>query len=339
MHLTEEELKQIVKEELTNLINEDEIDEKLFSALKNIGKGLLSKASNVFSTKPQPNKSQGVGRAFARYQVPQKQPTKQEPQQKPTTALAIRPSSAIGEPQISEPDTERADYVHAFAKKPAQLPAGEVPQQEFEPFASLNASQKQQLLLSEPIKIGVVDKVGDLLDDIKGEAFNNLFGRYSGIFKGSDSFRNLSPEQKQQTDAYINTILKHLISTDRILKNPTFTVIPPEETQKNVTEQSIPSVRQIQKDSSVFDTYIVKTLIHSMKQKFNYIPPIIIEAIVESLHEDGRLAISTRMYNQLKHTDDPRLKGLRSENIHIEESKSYSSFYNNWKKYTAVKNT
>lgn len=336
MRLTEKQLNQIIEEEFLNLINEEEIDEKLFDKLKSFGKGIISKLAK---SKSSGKDVRDIGRKLARYKYkfPDEEPSQREPETVPSTALAVKRSTEMEPIQEPVPDVEKGRAKASVRPRGMLPPMQSKPQQEFEPFGFLTPNQKQQLLLSEPIKIGVVSKVGDLLKDTKGEAFNNLFGRYSGIFKGSDSFRNLSPEQKQQTDAYINTILKHLISTDRILKNPTFTVIPPEETQKNVTEQSIPSARQIEKDSSVFDTYIVKTLIHSMKQKFNYIPPIIIEAIVESLHEDGRLAISTRMYNQLKHTDDPRLKGLKSENIHIEESKSYSSFYNNWKKYTGVK--
>jgi len=334
MNLTEEQLKQIIKEEFNNLINEEEIDEKLFSALKNFGKDLFKKAKRSFSGMPDPGKSGGVGSWYTRYKEPQKEPQK-EPEEEPSTALTVPGSTLLSTDVVDiSPESEPAKVGKATARVEPRLslPSGEKPSEtQFEPFGALPAPLeiKKQLLLSEPKKIGIVDKVGDLLTDTTGEAFNLLFQEKTRAFKSSDFFKSLAAQQQNQADTHINTILKHLISTERILKNPTFTVV-----SEQIDEETVPSARQIERNVEFFDSYIIKSLIHSIKQKYNYIPPTIIDFIINSLHEEGRLAISKRMYNSLKHTQDPRLNALKAP---THESKSYSSFYNNWKKYTGVK--
>jgi hypothetical protein len=63
----------------------------------------------------------------------------------------------------------------------------------------------------------------------------------------------------------------------------------------------------------------------------------IIEFIITTLYQDGRIAISQRLYNKLIHTNDPRITNnldTEDDGKNINESKSYSNFYNSWKKYT-----
>ena len=336
MRLTEEEIRQIVKEEFNNLINEDEIDEKLLSALKGIGKGLYNKAADFMSGKPRPNASGGVAPYFAYSKIPQKQPMAQpEPEIQPGTGMTVRdPAQGM---QISDPDAEQpSDYKDApfgssySVNQPKQLGTGEpAAPQDFQPFGQLPPPEeiKKQLLLSEPVKIGITDKVGVLLSDTQSESFNLLLQQKSQAFRASEDYQKLQPQQKQQLDGYINTVLKSLTNTGRILLNPTFTTMG-----ENFEDQRAPSARQVEKGIGVFDSYIVKTLIHSIKQKLSNIPDIIIEFVINSLHNEGRLAISRRMYNNLKHTDDARLKDLNQENV--QESKCYNNFYNNWKRYT-----
>jgi hypothetical protein len=344
MSLTEAQLKQIIEEEFVNLINEEEIDEKLFDKLKSFSK----KFGDLFSKSVSSGRDvRDIGRALARYKVPEKQPQigqpKQQPQKpeqpeeqpqiSPQTGLVRRSSTGLSTDVIgigSEPVSPEKGTARARVEPRMALPPGERPennQQQFQPFGSLPPpiEIKKQLLLSEPTKIGVTDKVGELLNDTNSESYKLLFGEIARSFKTSSDFESLNPEQKQQSDDYINTILKSLADNRRILKNATYTV-----TSETLKEQDkVPSARQIEKDAGVFDSYIVKTLKHSIKQKLNYIPSVIIEFVINLLHEEGRLAISKRMYNSLKHTEDPRLKKLN-------ESKSYKSFYNNWKRYTQI---
>jgi hypothetical protein len=336
MHLTEEELKQIVKEELTNLINEDEIDEKLFSALKNIGKGLLSKASNIFSTKPEPNKSQGVGRAFARYQVPQKQPTKQEPQQKPTTALAIRPSSAIGEPQISEPDIERGT-ARARLKTRPELPAAQSPQkQPLKTSGELPASENIPLQLAAPKKIGILKDYGSLMSSTEEQDYKNLHDNSIAYFSKTRYYSNLNQQQKIIATKNIDTVLKHLVATKRIIQNPTIGPVDEQESRKT------PSLQQIGEID--FNSWYARSLISTTKKYFgNSIPGEIIEFVIKFLFQSGRLAISQRLFNQLIHTNDPRVgptDELDSEQqTQQKESINYKKLYESWKIYakTGVK--
>jgi hypothetical protein len=332
MHLTEEELEQIIQEEFNNLINEEEIDEKLFTALKNLGRGLVRKASDTLSGKPNPKASAGVGRAFARYKVPQKQPISKEPEKKPTTALAIRPSSAVGEPQISEPDTEKADYVHAYVKKPAQLPPGEVPQQKpVEPSGELPSSENIPLQLPEPKKIGILKDYGSLMSSVEGEDYRNLHDNGIVYFSKTPYYLNLSEQQKNIAKKNIDTVLKHLVATKRIIQNPTIGPLQEDNTRPT------PSLQQI--GQTDFNSWYVASLVNTTIKHFaGSIPDEIIKFVIGFLFNQGRLAISQRLYNKLIHTNDPRVTQDLSQEPNIQkEYKKYNSFYNNWKKYIGVK--
>lgn len=330
MHLTEEELKQIIKEEFNNLINEEEIDEKLFDKLKSFGKGLLNKASDVFSTKPAPNKSQGVGRAFARYQVPQKQPLEKEPEQKPAASLAIRPSTAVGEPQIPEPDIERG-VARANLRPRQQLPAAQSPQQQPLSYGGdLPPAENIPLQLPAPERIGVVKDYGNLMHSTEQQDYRNLYKRCINKFQQNAYFVKLNDQEKTKSLNAINTVLKHLVTTKRIIQNPTIAPLQREDTRPT------PSLQQI--GETDFNSWYAKSLISTTKKYFGIsIPEDIITFVIQFLFQDGRLAISQRLYNQLIHTNDPRVTPDLAQEPNIEqESVNYNKLYENWKRYTKV---
>ena len=207
MPLTKQQLKQIIKEEFANLVNEEEIDEKLLSALKGIGKGLYNKAADFMSGKPKPNASQGVGRAFARYKVPQKQPMAQpEPEIKPGTGMTVRdPAQGM---QISDPDAEQpSDYKDApfgssySVNQRKQLGTGQPTDsasQDVESSGDLPPGNLPKQLPA-PERIGVVQDYGDLLRSTIDESFSLLRQQVERDFIGDQRFKSLNASQKKET--------------------------------------------------------------------------------------------------------------------------------------------
>jgi hypothetical protein len=339
MHLTEEELKQIIKEEFSNLINEEEIDEKLFSALKDLGKGLLSKASNIISRKPNPEASAGVGRAFARYKVPQKEPAEKKPEKTPQTGIIPRPSTAMSndvidiEPEIEEPGVERGT-ASATVQPRLALPSGKKTQQQQDDTAGeLPPAGKLPLQLPAPKRIGVVPDYGSLMSSAEGQDYNNLYDSCIVQFSKTPYYVQLNSQQQKNASDNINTVLKHLVSTKRIIQNPTIGPLQEDNTRPT------PSLQQIGQID--FNSWYIASLVNTTIKHFagSSIPDEIIKFVIGFLFNEGRLAISQRLYNKLIHTQDPRItNNLSTEQPEPQqESKSYNNFYNNWKKYTGVK--
>lgn len=340
MHLTEEELKQIIKEEFNNLISEEEIDEKLFGALKDLGKGLLSKAKRKISGMPDPGRSGGVGPWYLRYKEPKQEPTQpEEPEQaaEPSTAIVRRPSTAVGQPQTPQPDVERGTATATVQPRLA-LPSGEKTQQQpVNIVGELPPAGKLPLQLPAPRKIGIVSDYGRLMSSAENKDYEKLYESCIAQFSDTLYYKQLNFQQQKTASDNIDTVLKHLVTTKRIIQNPTIGPVNEEEARPT------PSLQQIGEID--FNSWYARSLISTTKKYFSKsIPDEIIEFVIKFLFQSGRLAISQRLYNQLIHTNDPRLgptDTLDTEKQPKEqtESKSYNNFYNNWKKYakTGVK--
>ena len=345
MPLTKQQLKQIIKEEFANLVNEEEIDEKLLSALKGIGKGLYNKATDFMSGKPKPNASQGVGRAFARYKVPQKQPMAQpEPEIQPGTGMTVRdPAQGM---QISDPDAEQpSDYKDApfgssySVNQPKQLGTGQPTDsapQDVESSGDFQPSGPSQKQLPAPEKIGVVANYGELLQSTTNKSYSLVRDEVVRSLLDSEKFKSLKQSQKQILDN-VETVLKDLVLTKRVLLNSTIGPIVKDVKSTNEERDEKPSYQQV----GLEDWYINSLIITTKKKYGSRIPQEIVEYVIRTLYEKGRLAISTRLYNKLLHTNDPAIQNPQDlTNLESEppqpqqESKSYNNFYNNWKKYT-----
>jgi hypothetical protein len=330
MNLTEEQLKQIIKEEFNNLINEEEIDEKLFSALKNFGKGLLNKF-----TKPNPEASAGVGRAFARYKVPQKKPSQPEdPEQEkqPSTAIVRAPSTAVGEPNIPQSDVERGAAAATVEPRTALPAPDKEPQEPATIVGELPPASKIPLQLPAPKKIGVVSDYGSLMSSADDKNYKYLYDSCINEFPNTQYYSQLNSEQQKSASDNINTVLKHLVATKRVIQNPTIGPLKEDNTRPT------PSLQQI--GQTDFNSWYVASLVNTTIKHFgNSIRDEIVKFVIGFLFNQGRLAISQRLYNKLIHTNDPRITNNLSteEPEPQQESKSYSSFYNNWKKYIGVK--
>jgi hypothetical protein len=338
MSLTKQQLKQIIKEEFVNLVNEEEIDEKLLSALKGIGKGLYNKATDFMSGKPKPNASQGVGRAFARYKVPQKQPIQPEPEIEPGVGL-VRRNASQGM-QTSDSDAEQpavhkdAPFGSSYSvNQPKQLGTGQPTDsasQDVESSGDLPPGNLPKQLPA-PERIGVVQDYGDLLRSTIDESFSLLRQEVERDFINDQRFKSLNTSQKKETLNNINTVLKHLVGTKRVLQNSTIGPIT-----KDIKEEreKMPSYQQVG-----LEPWYINSLIITTKKYFSgRIPQNIVEYVITTLFKQGRLAISTRLYNKLLHTNDPAIRNPQDlDNLESQlqqESKSYDNFYNNWKRYT-----
>jgi len=340
MRLTQEELKQIIKEEFNNLISEEEIDEKLFSALKDLGKGLLSKAKRKFSGMPDPGRSRGVGPWYVKYKEPQKQPAQPEDQEQetqPSTAIVRAPSTAVGEPKIPQADVERGTATATVQPRLA-LPSGEkTQQQQADIVGELPPADKIPLQLPAPELIGIADDYGSLQKSIDDTGYSNILKRVRWRFyESSPQLKNLSQELKNQYNSDIDTVLKYLVTTNRVLSNST--IVPKQKRMdESADRENVPSPQQIN-----LEGFYIKNLINTTIKHFsNTINNKLIEFVITTLYDDGRIAISKRLYNKLLHTNDPRIRQVNNledlESIEEQKSKSYNNFYNNWKKYTGVK--
>jgi hypothetical protein len=308
MRLTEQEIKQIIKEEFANLVNEEEIDEKLLSALKGIGKGLFDKATDFMSGKPKPNASQGVGRSFARYKVPQKQPMGQ-PEKKPDALVPLSPQEIEGPfyPDSNQNKTKQGPPFGSTitVNRNTALGTGEkpaAPAKDVVIKGQLPQAQKTVLQLPAPERIGIVASYGDLMSSAKGEGYNKLHERCVSYFKELPYFAKLNDQEKIKSFQSIDTILKHLISTKRILQNTTIAPVPMQEDNRPT-----PSMQQMGEEE--FNSWYPKSLLSTTKKYFanSKIPEVIITFVIDHLFKDGRLAISQRFYNKLIHSNDARV--------------------------------
>ena len=308
MRLTEEEIRQIVKEEFANLVNEEEIDEKLLSALKGIGKGLYNKAADFMSGKPKPNASGGVAPYFAYSKIPQKQPMGQ-PEKKPDALVPLDPQEIEGPfyPDRNQGQTKQGPpFGSTFTvNRNTALGTGEKPAAPAKDVAikgQLAQTQKASLQLPAPQRIGIVANYGDLMSSAEGEGYNKLHERCVSYFKEHPYFAKLNDQEKTKSFQSIDTVLKHLVLTKRIIQNSTIAPLP-------MQEDSRPTPSMQQMGQTEFNSWYPKSLLSTTKKYFSNstIPEEIITFVIGLLFKDGRLAISQRFYNKLIHSNDPRV--------------------------------
>lgn len=331
MHLTKEQLRQIIKEEFNNLINEEEIDEKLFNALKNFGKGLLKKAQRSFSDMPDPEKSAGVGSWYAKYK--EKEPTKQK---KNLDLVRSQPQSLDIYSGDDTGGEEEGDIpVDTTSTKAKVRPVGLLPSphKQADPVSisgELPPAENIPLQLPAPQRIGIVKDFGSLMHSDSGQDYVNLFYRCTNKFKQSQYYNSLDNKQKRSSIKNIDTVLKHFVSTKRVIQNPT--IGPVDDVNEN-DSRNTPSFQQI--GQTDFNSWYVRSLVATTKKYFNTsIPEEIIVFVVQFLFDDGRLAISQRLYNKLIHTQDPRIADNLEQDLEIQaESKTYNNFYYTWKNH------
>jgi hypothetical protein len=339
MSFSKKEFDTILQEETIKLLAEEGVQEGFLDRIKDLYKSF---------TKPTPNASQGVGRAFAgyKYKPPAKQ-TATTQQQEPETEPASSTSLTKKQPDAMEPSdvlpgsqdisaTGTYDLGTEPKLPPSQqkaLPPSQKSPETVQPSGDLPPSGNIPKQLQAPKNIGVADKLSDLQKSIDGVSYQNLFDGIQAKFFEKLKTTNLPEQEKQKYSDSIDTVLKYLISKNRILSNPT--IVPKDVSAKKVNEnrQQAPSAQQVG-----IEEWYINALYKSTKKHFsNTIDKKIIEFIITTLYQDGRIAISQRLYNKLIHTNDPRvIDNLDTEDDgkNIDESKSYSNFYNSWKKYT-----
>jgi hypothetical protein len=339
MSFSKKEFDTILQEETIKLLAEEGVQEGFLDRIKDLYKSF---------TKPTPNASQGVGRAFAgyKYKTPAKQTAKTTPQQEPekqqaqtglTTKKAgsLEPSDDISGPQDKQASAPTGTYDLGTQRKlpPSQqvsLPAGENPPETSIPSGELPPSDIIQKRLPAPGEIGVMPEYQPLMLDIDKKDFENLRDNIVSSLEGTPIVQNKNEAEKKQIIGQIETVLKYLVTTKRVIQNPT--IGPKNEN----TARRTPSMQQI--GAPDFDSWYVNSLFATTVKHFQgSISNDIIKFVIRILFSDGRLAISQRLYNKLIHTNDPRITNnldTEDDGKNINESKSYSNFYNSWKKYT-----
>jgi hypothetical protein len=163
--------------------------------------------------------------------------------------------------------------------------------------------------------------------------YKYLYDSCIGEFSNTPYYRQLNSQQQNTASDNINTVLKHLVATKRVIENATIGPLQEDNTRPT------PSLQQI--GQTDFNSWYVASLVNTTIKHFagSSISDEIIKFVIGFLFNQGRLAISQRLYNKLIHTGDPRItSNLSTEQPEPQqESKSYNNFYNNWKKYTGVK--
>jgi hypothetical protein len=342
MSFSKKEFDTILQEETIKLLAEEGVQEGFLDRIKDLYKSF---------TKPTPNASQGVGRAFAgyKYKTPAKQTAKTIPQQEPEKQQASSTSLTKKQPDAMEPsdvlpgsqDNISATGTYDLGTEPKlppsqqkALPPSQKSPETVQPSGDLPPSGNIPKQLQAPKNIGVADKLSDLQKSIDGVSYQNLFDGIQAKFFEKLKTTNLPEQEKQKYSDSIDTVLKYLISKNRILSNPT--IVPKDVSAKKVNEnrQQAPSAQQVG-----IEEWYINALYKSTKKHFsNTIDKKIIEFIITTLYQDGRIAISQRLYNKLIHTNDPRLREMilsaEYDRENIQESKDYKNFYNSWKQYT-----
>jgi hypothetical protein len=195
MSFTKQQLKQIIEEEFVNLINEEEIDEKLFDKLKSFGRGLLSKTKRAFSNMPDPQASSGVGKWYATYKEPQqKKPEKpeEEPQKTAQTAMVRASPTGISTDVVDmgyqSPSPEKGTATARLEPRKA-LPPGEKPQKSPDKISGeLPPAENIPLQLPAPKRVGIVKNYGSLMYSAEGEDYNLLSTSCINTFKKSEYY-------------------------------------------------------------------------------------------------------------------------------------------------------
>jgi hypothetical protein len=354
MSLTKQQLKQIIEEEFVNLINEEEIDEKLFDKLKSFG----NKFKDLFTrgvTSSGTDIAKSSGRRFARYKYePNKDDEKSDQSdinksgtEQPSTSKksamvravsqGIEPTDTVDAgPEPVSPETGTAT---ARVEPRMALPSGPKPDKSPDKISGeLPPAENIPLQLPAPKKVGIIKDYGNLMYSTEEEDFNLLSTSCIDRFKENEYYIRLPDQQKKSSLENVNTVLKHLVATKRIIQNSTIAPIQEDD-------RPTPSMQQIGQVD--FNSWYVKSLINTTKKFYgSSIPQEIITFVILFLFKQGRLAISQRLFNKLIHTNDPRITSDLPQETNDnketdlqQETKSYKSFYNNWKRYiqTGVK--
>lgn len=339
MSFSSKEFDEILQEETIKLLEEEGVSEGFLDRIKDIYKSF---------TKPKPNASQGVGKSFAgfRYKPPVKQVKKSTPEQEPEKQQAqtglttkksdsLQPGDVIPGQQDKQAGAPTGIYDLGTQPKlpPSQqtsLPAGEKPPERTIPSGELPPSNNIPKQLPAPQKIGIMPEYQPLMLDIDKVDFQNLRDRMVSLLQDKQIFINKDEEEKKQIIKQTETVLKYLVTTKRVIQNPTI------RPQNENTTRPTPSMQQV--GAVDFDSWYVKSLVLTTEKHFQgFINSDIIKFVIGSLFSDGRLAISQRLFNKLIHTNDPRITDsldTEDDGKNINESKSYNNFYNSWKKYT-----
>jgi hypothetical protein len=336
MSFSGKEFDEILQEETIKLLEEEGMSEGFLDKIKDLYKSF---------TKPKPNTSQGVGKAFAgfRYKPPAQQVKKQEPEKQQTqTGLATKKAGSLetsnvddDEPQDKQASAPTGTYDLGTQRKlppsqQASSPAGENPPETSIPSGELPPSDIIQKRLPAPQKIGIMPEYQPLMLDIDKIDFQNLRDRIVSLLQDKQIFINKDEAEKKEIIRQTETVLKYLVTTKRVIQNPTI------RPQNENTTRPTPSMQQV--GAVDFNSWYVKSLVLTTEKYFQgSINSDIIKFVIGSLFSDGRLAISQRLYNKLIHTNDPRITDnldTEDDGKNINESKSYSNFYNSWKKYT-----
>jgi hypothetical protein len=325
MSLTKQQLKQIIEEEFINLVNEEEIDEKLFDKLKSFGKGLLGKTKNSLFGLPQPRAAGGVGKWYATYKEPQQPQEPEQPEkQKATTALDLVRPGFEHTPDSDIYDTEFSKTGHRY-KDQSRLPTRPDSKQ-LNPYKKpvdpvpatrqLSSPDIQQpKMLKSPDEITTSAEHGETVTPSDTKNVVELLNKYRADLKPLNI-----PERE------VDLVVGYLIANNRILVNPTRVPKAPESQDAEVFQEIIsPSYQQGEISFDTLDNYIRNLRDFFIKEKNIQIPLIHIHAIMKSIYDDGRLAISHQKLRKM---------GQKFPDIKLKESKSYKSFYNNWKRYT-----
>lgn len=340
MSFSKKEFDIILQEEIIKLLAEEGVQEGFLDRIKDLYKSF---------TKPRPNASQGVGRAFAgyKYKPPAKQAAtiqQQKPETKPapSTSLtkkqpdAIQPGDVLPGSQDNISATGTYDIATQPKLPPSQqkaLPPSQKSPETVQPSGDLPPSGNIPKQLQAPKKIGIADELSDLQKSTDDKSYQYLFSGIQAKFFEKLKTTNLSQQTKENYSNSIDRVLKYLISKNRILSNTT--IVPKDVSAKKVNEsrQNAPSAQQVG-----IEEWYINNLHKSTKKHFSKtIDEKIIEFVITTLYLDGRIAISQRLYNKLIHTDDPRIRdnwNTEDDGENIKESKDYKNFYNSWKQYT-----
>jgi len=340
MSFSKKEFDTILQEETIKLLAEEGVQEGFLDRIKDLYKSF---------TKPRPNASQGVGRAFAgyKYKPPAKQAATTQQQQEPEknqTSLAVKQTAPMqpSDVYVGSQDNTSATGTYDIGTQPRLPPSQQKalsPSQKspetVQPSGDLPPSGNIPIQLPAPEKIGVIPQYQPLMLDIDKIDFENLRNKTILELTKAEIYLNKNRSQKAKIIKEAETVLKYLVSTKRVIQNPT---IGP--TQENAARPT-PSLQQI--GTAKFDSWYVASLIVTTEKYFaGSIDSDVIKFVIGSLFIDGRLAISQRLYNKLIHTNDPRITDTLSTEDHgknTQESKDYKNFYNTWKQYTKTGTT
>jgi hypothetical protein len=328
MSFSKKEFDQILHEETIKLLSEEGVQEGFLDRIKDLYKRY---------TKPRPNASQGVGRAFAGYKVPEKKPFEpkqtqqtQQPQstKAPQTGLATKQTAAMEPSDISGPE-----YTSTAAKQPSgvydldlqkklppsqqqALPPDVEPVKNIEPSRQLVSPNKteQPKQLSAPAEIITSTVQGETVNPKNAKQVTDILNKY----KADLASYNI-PEIETEI------VIKYLIANNRVLANTTRVPKEPEVKEAEViNEITLPSMQQGELSFETLEKYI-KDLHYYFKKHHNIsIPLIHIHTIMKIIYDDGRLAISPQKMRRM---------GYNFPEFNIKESKTYKIFYNSWKEY------